>query len=54
MIIDNISLSEIMKELDNMIIEVQKIKNEYEKKKRENAKYKIDLNRLTMEIQKLS
>jgi len=44
----------MMDAINNMTKEIHKVYNEYKKKKQVNARYQINLNRITMEIQKQS
>jgi len=48
------TLTGTMNAIDNMTKEIHKVYNEYNKKKKENAKYQTNLNRINMEIQKQS
>lgn len=53
LLLDEISLLEKMKEIDNMTIEIERVHQDTEKRVQENAKFKIRINRLNTEIQKL-
>lgn len=51
--LDETSLSEKMKAIDNMTIVIERVHRDTGKRVQENAKYKIRINRLNTEIQKL-
>lgn len=53
-IIDKLSLAEITKVINDASLEIERLYNDYEVKERDHLKYKTDLSRLYVEVQKQS